>query len=215
MEQHNKIAVVDDHGFFRYGLTMALKHFKFVEFAYEAANGKEFIERQKENPADIVLMDLKMPVLDGYKAILESKKLFPDLKIIVLTMFEEDEYIRKLIAAGVEGYLLKNVDQETLMTAIKYVLEGRQYFSNELMPFFTRQLNGNNNAEKKSAILTNREKEILQLIFEGLSNEEIANKLHRSIRTVTNHRANLKVKTNSKNTACLISYGIKNKIFAC
>jgi DNA-binding NarL/FixJ family response regulator len=214
MEPYNKVAVVDDHEFFRNGLITALKHLKFVEFAYEATNGKEFIEKQKKHPADIVLIDLKMPVLGGYEAILESKKLFPDLKIIVLTMFEEDEYIRKSIAAGVQGYLLKNVDHETLKVAIKYVLEGKQYYSNELMPFFTRQLHENDNSERKSINLTNREKEILQLIFEGLSNEEIANKLHISIRTVTNHRANLKEKTNSKNTACLISYGIRNKIFA-
>jgi DNA-binding NarL/FixJ family response regulator len=214
MDKKNKIAVVDDHEFYRNGLIMALKHFKFIDIAYEARNGKEFLDKQKESPADIVFLDLKMPVLDGYESILEAKKHFPDLKIIVLTMFEEDDYIRKSIAAGVQGYIIKNIDQNTLKTAIQCILDGKQYFSNELMPFFTKQLNENYGSDKKAAILTKRELEILQLIYEGFSNQEIANKLFISIRTVTNHRASLNEKTKSKNTATLISFGVKNKLFA-
>ena len=209
---NKKVAIVDDHEFYRNGLKIALKHVKFVDFAYEAINGKEFLEKQKKNPADVVLMDLKMPVLDGYETILESKKQFPNLKIMVLTMFEEDEYIRKSIAAGVNGYILKNVDYNTLKTAIKYILDGKQYFSNELMPFFTRQLCEHKESVKKTVKLTERELEILKLIYEGLSNNEIAEKLFISIRTVTNHRASLKKKTNSKNTATLIAFGLKNEL---
>ncbi len=209
---NKKIAIVDDHEFYRNGLVLALKHFKFVDIAFEATNGKEFLEKQEINPVDIVFLDLKMPVLDGYETILRAKEQFPKLKIIVLTMFEEDEYIRKSITAGVQGYLIKNIDQKTLKTALQYVLDGRSYFSNELMPFFTRELNEITQSTKNNIKLSKRELEILKLICEGFSNSEIAEKLFISIRTVNNHRANLKTKTKSKNTAALISYGIKNRI---
>lgn len=211
-DNKKKVGVVDDHEFYRSGLILALKHLKFIDIVYEATNGKEFIEKQKRNPADIVFMDLKMPVMDGFATIIESKKRFPDLKIIVLTMFEEDEYIRKSIAVGVQGYILKNINYNILKIAIKYILEGKQYYSDELMSFFSRQLYKNNKSAKKVVNLTNRETEILQLIYQGLSNIEIAEKLHISFRTVTNHRANLSKKTNSKNTASLILFGIKNKL---
>lgn len=212
MERIRKIAVVDDHEFYRNGLVLALKHLKFIDIAFEATNGKEFLEKQKYSPADIVFMDLKMPVLDGYETILEAKKLYPELKIIVLTMFEDDEYIRKLIMAGVEGYILKNVGKNTLKSAIQFIIEGKQYFSNELMPFFTRQLNESDIRKKSTVNITKREIEILKLIYAGLSNQEIAEKLFISVRTVSNHRANLKEKTKSKNIASLISYGVKNKL---
>jgi len=212
MEGTSKVAIVDDHEFYRNGLVLALKHLKFIDIAFEASNGKEFLEKQAKNPAEIVFMDLKMPVMDGYETILEVKKRFPKLKIIVLTMFEEDEYIRKSIKAGVQGYILKNIDHNTLKIAIQYVLEGKQYYSNELMSFFTRQLNDNQGSAEIPGNLTKRELEILRLIFDGLSNEDIAKKLFISIRTVTNHRARLKHKTRSKNTASLISFAIRNKL---
>lgn len=212
-KQKPKVAIVDDHEFFRKGLIIALKRINFIKFIYEASNGRDFIDKQEAEPADIVLMDVRMPELDGYKTLIECKKRFPDLKIIILTMFEDDECIRKFIEAGAQGYILKNIDQNGLKAAIKSVIEGKQYFSNELMTFFLRQFNDKKVQENKSHELTRRELEILRLIFEGFSNNEIAEKLHISIRTVTNHRANLKQKTNSKNTACLISYGIRNKLF--
>jgi DNA-binding NarL/FixJ family response regulator len=207
-----KVAIVDDHEFYRQGLIMALRHFKTIDVVFEATNGKDFIEKQKKNPADIVFMDLKMPVMDGYQTILESKKLFPDLRIVVLTMFEEEEYIQKSLAAGVQGYIIKNIDQDTLKTAIQRIMDGKLYFSNELMPFFAKKFNEMNGVSKSNSELTKRELEILHLIGEGLSNSEIAGKLFLSYRTIANHRASLKKKTLTKNTAELIRYGIKNRL---
>jgi len=207
-----RIAVVEDHTFYRKGLCLAIKRFKFVELAFDVPNGLEFLEAQKCNPADIALMDIMMPVMDGFNTITEARKLFPDLKIVILTMLENDEYVQKFVRAGIQGYLLKNIDHDGLEKALKSVISGHIYFSEELMGFFSRKILEDQNTSKRLAELTTREKEILQLIFDGYSNQEIANKLFISIRTVTNHRYNLKIKTSSKNTAGLISYGLKNKI---
>ncbi len=207
---NTKVAVVEDHEFYREGFVMALKNFKSIEVVYEAANGREFIEKQQEFPADIVFMDLKMPVMDGYQAIQESKKQFPYLKVVVLTMFEEESYIARALEAGVHGYIIKSIEEHTLQTALNYIIHGKPYFSNELMTFFVKQLNAVNYS--KQTQLTPRELEILKYICNGYSNSEIAEKLFLSYRTIANHRANLKKKTQTRNTAELIRFGIKNRI---
>lgn len=212
MEKLPRIAVVEDHSFYRNGLCLAIKRFKFVEFAFDACNGKEFLEKQLRHPADIVLMDIMMPVMGGYDTVITAKKDFPNLKIIILTMLEDDEFIQQFVHAGVHGYLLKNIDTKGLEAALKAVMNGHNYYSEELMGFFTRKLREDPEKHSNMVKLTNRESEILQLIYEGLSNQEIADKLFISVRTVTNHRFNLKAKTNTKNTASLINYGLKNNL---
>lgn len=129
-----------------------------------------------------------------------------------MTMLDEDETIQKFIQAGVQGYLLKNIDNKGLETALTAVIEGKQYYSDELMSFFTRSLNQKTEKQTNRIKLTKREREILQLIFEGHSTQEIADKLFVSIRTVSNHRFNLNNKTGAKNTASLISFALKNKL---
>jgi DNA-binding NarL/FixJ family response regulator len=207
-----RIAIVEDHSFYRNGLCLAIKRFKFAELAFEASNGQEFLEKQRKYPADIALMDVMMPVMNGYETALQAKKEFPGLKIIILTMLDEDDTIQQFIQAEVQGYLLKNIDYKRLETALKAVINGQNYYSEELMGYFTRKLRSDHANSRKKVSLTKREQEILQMVFEGLSNQEIADKLFISIRTVTNHRFNLNVKTGAKNTAGLISYGLKNKI---
>lgn len=207
-----KIAIVEDHDFYRQGLCLALKHFKFVEFAFEAVNGQDFFEKQRKNPADIVMLDIMMPVMGGYETVLEIKKEFPNTRIIILTMLDEEDKITRFISAGVHGYLLKNIDIKGLEIALKAVIEGRHYYSNELMSFFARHIQSGNGSSSPDVKFSKRELEILQLIYEGLSSQEIADKLFISVRTVTNHRYNLKAKASVKNTAGLISYGLKNKL---
>jgi DNA-binding NarL/FixJ family response regulator len=207
-----KIAIVDDHEFFRSGLKIALKRISNVICVFEASNGEEFIDKLKTNQIDMVLMDIKMPLMDGYQTTQLVRKNYPDIKIIILTMFDMDEYVQKLLEAGVNAFILKNINKNELEKVIITVNEGKQYFSNELMPFFTRQMLDKSNKSSSNVDLTNRELEIIQLICDGYSNKEIAEKLFISIRTVTNHRANLNSKTESKNTAGLISYAIKNKL---
>jgi DNA-binding NarL/FixJ family response regulator len=206
-----KVAVVEDHDFYRNGLCLALKRIKSVELAFEAVNGKDFLYHLKNNPVDIVLLDIMMPVMGGYEVVQELKKNYPNVKVIILTMLDEEENIRKFIDAGVYGYLLKNIDHRNLEIALNAVIEGQNYYSTEIMSFFTRQLRTNKTHEVKT-LLSRRELEILQLIYEGFSNQEMADKLFISVRTVTNHRFNIMQKTGVKNTAGLINFGIKQKL---
>ncbi|MBN2814505.1 MAG: response regulator transcription factor [Bacteroidales bacterium] len=207
-----KIAVVEDHSFYRNGICMAIRRLKFAELAYEASNGLEFLEKQRHNPADIALIDVMMPDMDGYQAVMAAKKEFPTLKFVILTMLDDDETIQKFIHTGVHGYLLKNIDSKGLETALTSVINGRQYYSDELISFFTRSLKKKEEKPATRVKLTKREREILQLIFEGHSTQEIADRLFVSVRTVSNHRFNLNTKTGAKNTAGLISFALKNKL---
>jgi DNA-binding NarL/FixJ family response regulator len=211
MDTLPKIALVEDHSFYRIGLCFTIKRFKFVEFAFDASNGKEFLEKQRKNPVDIVLMDIVMPIMGGYDTVIAVKKEFPDIKIIILTMLEDDEYIEQFVQAGVHGYLSKNIEIKGLETALRAVISGNHYYSEEIMGFFTRKFK--EMPEKNDTVkLTKRESEILLLIYQGLSNQEIADQLFISVRTVTNHRFNLKIKTSSRNTASLIHFGLKNNL---
>ncbi|HLO58697.1 MAG TPA: response regulator transcription factor [Bacteroidales bacterium] len=208
-----KVAIVDDHIFYRNGVALAIKRFSFVEFAFEASNGEEFIDKQQKKPADIVLLDVMMPGMNGYETLKTIKKDYPAIKTVILTMLDSDDTISHFIDAGVNGYLLKNIDNKGLATALKAVINGQVYYSQELMSYFTRKLGENNKKQKSQISLTSRELEILELIYNGFSNKEIADKLFVSVRTITNHRYNLKIKTESKNTAGLISFGLKNNLF--
>jgi DNA-binding NarL/FixJ family response regulator len=208
-----RVAIIDDHSFYRHGVSLALRRLKFVEFAFEASDGLEFLEKQRKKPADIVLLDLIMSGMNGYDTLKNIKKEFPGTKIIILTMMDKDEIIQQFLDAGISGYLLKNIDYKGLSVALKAIINGHVYFSQELMSYFSRKL-GEKDAKPKNEIkLTKRELEILNLIYNGFTNKEIAEKLFVSIRTITNHRYNLKIKTAAKNTAGLISYGLKNNLF--
>lgn len=202
------IFLVDDHEFYRKGLSVTINRFDDMQVSGEASNGQEFLDQLAYKLPDIVLMDIKMPVMDGIEATNKAMKLYPDLKIVALSMFGEEEFLESMLEAGVKGFLLKNIGQEGLRNALTKIAEGKQYFSEELIPYFTRKYMGKNASGENQ--LTKRELEILQLIADGLSNKDIADKLSISLRTVTNHRSNLNIKTGSKNTAGLLAYAIKN-----
>jgi DNA-binding NarL/FixJ family response regulator len=212
MESQIKVAVVDDHEFFKSGVLLALKRIKFVSLVYSASDGIDFISKQRTNPADVVLLDINMPRLDGYSAFMQVRKEFPDLKVIILSVTEDESQIDKFVAAGVNGYLLKNIDQHDLETAIQAITRGEPYYSREVMSYLMRQLKIGREMDGARNKLSKRELEIFQLIYDGYSNQEIAEKLFISVRTVTNHRHNLKNKTATKNTAGLISFGLKNRL---
>lgn len=210
MSNKIKLFIVDDHEIFRNGLKTIMKRISSVEVVGEASNGKEFLEKYEKELPDVVLMDIEMPEMTGQEATVEALKKHPELNIIALTMFNEDEYIKSMIDAGVKGFLLKNINKETLEKAIHTVHTGGNYYSEELFNFFTKQFSGKK--ETPDIHLTKREKEILQLICEGLSNKEIADMLFVSERTVVGHKSNLLSKTGCKNTLNLLSYAIKNKL---
>ncbi len=213
MSEKINVLIVDDHEIFRNGLKMVLNKLKYVEIVGEATDGKSFIDMLEDIKPDIVLLDIEMPGLNGIEAAKIALKKYPKLKIIALTMFGDDEYIQSMLDAGAKGFLMKNINKETLDKAIQTVYNGGNYYSEELFEFFTKQFNKEKTiGEEDKLNLTRREKEILQLLCEGLSNKEIAEALFISERTVLGHKTNLLTKTNTKNSLSLMAYAIKNKL---
>ncbi len=206
-----KVIIVDDHEIFRNGLKMVINRLKFTKVIGEASNGMEFLDLIKKVQADIVLMDIEMPVMNGIDATKAALAEQPDLKIIALTMFNESDYIQSMMEAGVKGFLLKNIKKELLAKAISTVYNGGNYYSEELFEFFTKQLSKPHSSEEETVDFTRREKEILQLMAEGLNNKEIADKLFISERTVVGHKTNMLSKTGCKSTLGLLTYAIKHK----
>jgi len=205
------IAIVDDHEIFRKGLKMVLGKIKIISHIYEACDGKDFIEKLRNTDTDIVLMDIEMPNINGIEATKQALKIKPDLKIIALSMFQDDEYIQSMIDAGVKGFLIKNINKDILKKAIITVAGGQVYYSEELWSFFTKKMSNQQNKDQ-TLKFTKREKEILELLYEGMANKEIADKLCVSERTVIGHKSNLLSKTGCKNAIGLISFALKNKI---
>jgi DNA-binding NarL/FixJ family response regulator len=205
-----KIIIVDDHEIFRNGLKMILGRLKHIDIVGEAANGQEFLSLIKSTKSDVVLMDIEMPVMNGIDATTQAMKENPGLKIIALTMFQEDDYIQSMMDAGVRGFLIKNVGKETLDKAILSVYRGGTYYSEELFNFFTRKFSEPVKPEEHEIDLTSREKEILQLLAQGLGNKEIADKLFISERTVVGHKSHLLAKTGTKSAISLLAFAIKN-----
>lgn len=206
-----RIILVDDHQLFRNGLKILLDGFPEFEVAAEASNGNDFLSIIKNTTADVVLMDINMPEMDGIDATRKGLKINPSLNIIALSMYGEEEYYYKMMDSGAKGFLLKDSDISEVKEAILTVKKGGNYFSQELLYHVIQKIK-HRESESKSANLSKREKEILIKICEGLSNQEIAENLFISKRTVDKHRANLLGKTNSKNTASLILFAIRNKL---
>ncbi len=206
-----QIIIADDHQLFRNGLKILLSSFPEFEVTGEASNGEDFLKLLKTTPADIALMDINMPEMDGIEATRRGLKICPSISIIALSMYGEEEYYYKMVDSGAKGFLLKDSDIAEVREAILTVIKGGSYFSQELLYHVIQKIK-HRELESKSANLSKREKEVLHKICEGLSNQEIADTLFISKRTVDKHRANLLGKTNSKNTASLILFAIKNKL---
>jgi len=203
------LVIVDDHKLFRDGLKLLLKTQPFIKEILEASNGEEFIQMLPGCKPDIVMMDIAMPQMNGIDATKRAIELVPDIKIIALSMYADEEYYSNMIAAGAKAFLLKNSDIEEVQNAITSVVEGKSYFSQEIMYNLVKNIN-----QVKKVVstpdLTEREIEVLFHICKGLSNQEIGDKLFISKRTVDKHRANILEKTGNNNTASLVMYAIKN-----
>ncbi len=209
-----KIILVDDHALFRNGLRILLNTIPNIEVIGESGNGKQFLELLELKIPDIVLMDINMPVMDGIEATQLATEKYPNLRIIALSMFGEEDYYYKMINAGVKGFLLKNSEINEVVEAINQVMQGASFFSQELLYNVIKNFNPHKEVEAELTNLSKREVQVLEEICKGLSNQEIADSLFISKRTVDKHRANLLSKTNSKNTANLIMFAIKNKLIA-
>ncbi len=205
------IHLVDDHSLFREGLKFLLLRSNFVADVQESENGRIFLEKLEFQKPDIVIMDIQMPEVDGIMASRLALEKYPDLKIIALSMFSEEEYYTKMIDVGVKGFMLKNSQFEDVQKAIVEIYEGNNFFSPEILEHIISSMY-KKKTEKPVLDLTEREIEVLYNICKGMSNQEIADILCISKRTVDKHRENLLLKTEAKNTAGLVGYAI-NGIF--
>ncbi len=212
MMKHS-IVLVDDHQLFRDGLKLLLNNSDKFTVVAEATNGKEFLNLIAKYTDAIILMDIEMPVMNGIEATQTALEQFPDLKIIALSMFGEKEFYYKMIEAGVKGFLVKNSPFPQLIEALNTVANGENCFSPELLYSIVKNIKTSGILHNpNSDIISDREIEILKLICEGLSNQEVGDKLFISKRTVDKHRANILEKTNTKNTANLVMWAIKHNI---
>ncbi len=209
---YRKIIIVDDHTLFRNGLKILLNNLKNYRVVAEASNGKEFLELLETIHPDLVLLDIEMPVMDGIEAAGIALRKYPGLKIITLSMYGEEDYYYQMVNAGVKGFMLKNSDIKEVKTALETVFEGGSYFSSELLENLVNNLKTIKKDKESHSELSERELEILVLICQGYSNQEIADQLFISKRTVDKHRANILEKSDSKNTAQLVVYAIKNRL---
>ena len=198
-----EILITDDHSIIRDGLKSMLANHPDIQVVAQAANGSEAIDFLKKHSVDIVLMDISMPILNGIEATKFITKQFPATRVIALSVHEENEYLRYMINEGARGYLSKDVSRDELIEAILAVAKGKKYFSSVI---FDRLTAGSLSAEMP--ILTEREIEILRLITSEMTNQEIAEKLSLSVRTIDTHRRNILQKLKVKNTAGLVKYAI-------
>ncbi len=202
-----RVVIVDDHKLFRNGLSFILREIEDVEIIGEASNGKEFLTLLQESKPDLVLMDIKMPEMDGIEASKIALQQYPDLNILVLSMFDDEQYYNSMIDIGVRGFILKDADSSELKTAVNKVYEGNSYFSQELLLKIIK-----NKTNVTNINLSKRELEVLKYICKGASNYEISETLNISLRTVERHRANLLEKTGSSNSIKLVLFAIKNNV---
>jgi DNA-binding NarL/FixJ family response regulator len=211
MEKLN-ILIVDDHKLFREGLRILLKNMEDVEEVWEAPDGEAFLNMIKTCHPDLVLMDIEMPRINGIEATVKALEMFPDMKVMALSMYGDEEYFQKMIDAGVCGFLLKNSDFSEVRKAISTVTQGNNYFTEEILYRLVNRLKTKPPQTDPPVSLSDREIEVLLLICKGLSNQEIADQLFISKRTVDHHRASLLTKTNTRNAASLVIYAIKHKM---
>ena len=207
-----RILLVDDHTLFRNGLKMLLDTLPGYEVTGEASNGRDFLDLIAKHDYDIVFLDIEMPEINGIDAARKAIEQKPELKIITLSMYGDEEYYDQMVDAGAKGFLLKNTNLQEVKTAIDTVIAGGNYFSQELMQNLLRNYKAIHETKEPDAELSEREIEILLLICSGLSNQKIGDQLFISKRTVEKHRANILCKTNCKNTAGLVMYAIKNQL---
>lgn len=214
MTQVIRVLVADDHALMREGICALMKNYPDIEVIGEAENGRVAIQMTQKLRPDIVLMDIAMPQLNGLDATRQIKRDFPEINVLVLTMYDHEEYIRPALKAGASGYVLKQAAASEMVAAIRAVYRGEAVLS----PAITRlvlddYLHGEGEASETDLDkLTLREREVLQLIAEGHTNREIAEILHISIKTVKSHRTNLMQKLDLHDRGDLIKYAIQKKI---
>ena len=202
-----KLILADDHKLFREGVRSILENVDEIQIVDEVDNGRALINSLRVKQTDMVILDISMPGISGIEACRLIHKAYPCLKILILSMHGEESFVRSAIEAGASGYLPKEIDHTELIEAILTINKGGSYFSKDISSKLISSF-----LTKDKQHLTPREKEIIVLVCDGLSNKEIADKLSISVRTVDCHKNNILQKLGLKSSVDLVKYGLKNEL---
>ncbi len=212
-----RILIADDHGIVRKGLRLQLEQREEFQVLGEAADGREAVRLAEELAPDVVIMDIAMPNLNGIDAAAQMAKRNAGVKVIILSMHSDESYLTRALTAGVKGYLLKETADVDLYRAVQVVAQGKVFFSptiaNTLLEDYMRQLQ-QRGLQDSYELLTDREKEIFQLLAEGKSNKEVATMLDLSTYTVETHRTHIMQKLNLHSSADIVLYAVRKKIIS-
>lgn len=212
-----RVLLADDHGIVRKGLRFLLERQSGMEVTGEASNGREAVKLAEALNPDVVIMDIAMPQLNGIEATAQIVKRNPGTGVIILSMHADEGYLVRALAAGAKGYLLKDSAETDLVRAVQAVANGRPFFSpaiaQTLLEDYMRHLQ-QKGLQDSYDLLTEREKEILQLLAEGKTNKDVASLLNLSVYTVETHRTNIMQKLDLHNTAEIVLYAVRKKIIA-
>jgi len=211
-----KIVLADDHTIVRQGLRSILEQQAGINVIAEADNGREAVRITKQLKPDVVVMDFSMPDLNGLEATRQIKQRVPETKVLILTRHANQEYVKSILSAGASGYLVKKSAAEELVIAIQAVHRGDSYLDSSISKMIIKEYLSPAAGENKTleVKLTPRQHEVLQLIAEGHPNREIASRLHISVKTVENHRANIMKSLDLHSTADLTQYAIRKGIIS-
>ena len=211
-----QIVLADDHEIFRDGFRVMLKKQASVNLIGEAENGEELIKMVEELQPDVVVTDIKMPKLDGIAATKILTKKFPDIGVISLSMFDEENLIIDMLEAGAKGYLLKNAHKDEIIAAVEAVYNDQTYYCNHTSRKLTKMIadsSFNPNRRPVKPELSEKEINVMRLVCQEFSNKEIASQLKLSVRTIEGYREKIQEKINARNTAGIVVYAIKNRIY--
>lgn len=210
-----RIILVDDHQMFRDGVKAVLSDEENMEVISEVGNGNDLYELLNTLSPDLIITDISMPDISGIEVAKFVTENYPQIKVLILSMHSNEEFITKALGAGANGYLPKDTGMNELLEAINTIYKGDNYFNKEISDTILKSIINKSKTEqkeKKGDLLTKREKEIISLVVDGLTNKEIAEKLFISIRTVDTHKNNIMQKLNLKSSVELVKYAIKNNL---
>lgn len=204
-----RLAIVDDHAVVLDGLKTMLSAFPQLQVALTTQRGSVLLDELPATPVDVVLMDIQMPEINGIDLCKQVVRLHPDVNVIAFSSFDDSNYVKQIFRSGAKGYLLKDSDKHTIVKAIETVMEGDEYMDETIKKIILQESLTGQRRSIFEVPLTKREKEILKLIAEGFSSQEVADKLFISLRTVETHRMNINQKLDVKNTAGLVKEAMK------
>ena len=211
------ILLADDHSIVRKGLRSTLEEDDRFHVVGEAANGREAVRIAEQLSPDIAILDIGMPQLNGIETTAQIQKVSPKTRVIILSMHSDETYILRALTAGARGYLLKDTAENDVMAAVDAVAQGKAYFSPAIAKMLLDDYVGflrRRGLDDSWDLLTDREKEVLQLLAEGQSNKEVANVLGIGVSTVETHRMNLMQKLNLHSTAEIVLYAVRKRIIS-